>query len=137
MAKIDQEIKDLRNEVSALSGKIDRLQFQLVQILNKINDEGSGITGGSSPIAPTGAVSVDITPLEERLEQLSKSMVSKADLESITQELAQLKGERLKEAEESIDNVTVLLEKGLALTELTASLKAIEAHLLELVSPPK
>ena len=76
MAKIDQEVKELKSEVSSLSQKIDRLQFQLVQILSKINEEGAGSVG-STAMPSAGPVSVDITPLEERLEQLAKTMVSK------------------------------------------------------------
>ncbi|MGC9778277.1 MAG: hypothetical protein HZR80_03455 [Candidatus Heimdallarchaeota archaeon] len=137
MAKIEQEVKEIKTAVAALESKIDKLQFFLVQIMNKINEGGVATSDGSTPIAIPGAISVDITPLEERLEQLSKTMVSKADLEPITQALVKMRDERLKEAEDTIDNVTVLLEKGLALTEITASLKEIEAHLQELVTPPK
>ncbi|NHJ48053.1 MAG: hypothetical protein FK733_09720 [Asgard group archaeon] len=135
MAKIEQEVKDLKNAVTALEGKIDKLQFFLIQIMNKLG-EGDEATGGAAPTS-SGPVSVDITPLEERLEQLTKSIVSKADLEPISQALSKMHNERLKEAEDTIDNVTVLLEKGLALTELATSLKAIEAHLQELVTPSK
>ncbi len=137
MAKIEQEVKEIKSAVAALESKIDKLQFFLVQIMNKINEGGVATSDGSTSIATPGAISVDITPLEERLDQLSKTMVSKADLEPITQALVKMRDERLKEAEDTIDNVTVLLEKGLALTELTASLKEIEAHLQELVTPPK
>ena len=137
MAKIEQEVKELKSAVAELEGKIDKLQFFLVQIMNKVNEGGVATSNGAAPIAAPGAISVDITPLEERLEQLSKTMVSKADLEPINEALTKMRDERLKEAEDTIDNVTVLLEKGLALTELTASLKEIEAHLQELVTPPK
>ncbi|NHJ40395.1 MAG: hypothetical protein FK731_10220 [Asgard group archaeon] len=136
MAKIEQEIKEIKTAVAALESKIDKLQFFLIQIMNKF-DEGGTTTSTSSTPVTTGSVSVDITPLEERLELLAKGMISKADLEPISQALAKIRDERMKEAEDTIDNVTVLLEKGLALTELTASLKAIEAHLQELVAPPK
>ena len=137
MAKIEQEVKELKSAVAELEGKIDKLQFFLVQIMNKVNEGGVATSNGATPISAPGAISVDITPLEERLEQLSKTMVSKADLEPINEALTKMRDERLKEAEDTIDNVTVLLEKGLALTELTASLKEIEAHLQELVTPPK
>lgn len=138
LAKIEQEVKELKTAITELEGKIDKLQFFLIQIMNKISEGGdqdsSGATTGATP---GGAVSVDITPLEERLDQLSQIMLSKADLEPITLALNSLHDERVKEAEDTIDNVTVLLEKGLALTELTASLKEIEAHLQELITPPK
>jgi hypothetical protein len=137
LAKIDQEVKEMKAAISELEGKIDKMQFFLIQIMNKLG-EGGEAAGSSAPVAATaGPVSVDITPLEERLEQLSRSMVSKADLEPISQALGKIHDERLKEAEDTIDNVTVLLEKGLALTEITASLKEIEAHLQELIAPPK
>ncbi|NPE09580.1 MAG: hypothetical protein GNW80_14940 [Asgard group archaeon] len=138
MAKIEQEVKEMKTAITELEGKIDKLQFFLVQIMNKVSEEGDQVSSGSTTgTAPGGAISVDITPLEERLEQLSKTMVSKADLEPITQALNSMHDDRVKEAEDTIDNVTVLLEKGLALTELTASLKEIEAHLQELIAPPK
>ena len=136
MAKIDQEIKEIKNAITALDDKIGKLQFFLIQIMNKIE-------GGEQPIAsPTtsasaGPVSVDIAPLEERLEILAKSIASKEDINSLTSELAKLRDEKMQEAEDAIDNVTVLLEKGLAITELTSTLKEIEAHLQELVSPPE
>ncbi|NHK32770.1 MAG: hypothetical protein FK730_15580 [Asgard group archaeon] len=136
MAKIEQEIKEMKTAIAAMESKIDKLQFFLIQIMNKFDEGGTAAPSTGTPTA-TGSVSVDITPLEERLEQLTKGMVSKADLEPISQALIKLRDERMKEAEDTIDNVTVLLEKGLALTELTASLKAIEAHLQELVAPPK
>ncbi len=138
LAKIEQEVKEMKTAITELEGKIDKLQFFLVQIMNKVSEEGDQASSESTTSAtPGGSISVDITPLEERLEQLSKTMVSKADLEPITQALNSLHDERVKEAEDTIDNVTVLLEKGLALTELTASLKEIEAHLQELIAPPK
>lgn len=138
LAKIEQEVKEMKTAITELEGKIDKLQFFLVQIMNKVSEEGDQVSSGSATgAAPGGAISVDITPLEERLEQLSKTMVSKADLEPITQALNSMYDDRVKEAEDTIDNVTVLLEKGLALTELTASLKEIEAHLQELIAPPK
>ena len=138
LAKIEQEVKEMKTAITELEGKIDKLQFFLVQIMNKVNEGGEQASSGDpAGVTPGGAISVDITPLEERLEQLSNVMVSKADLEPITQALNNLRDERVKEAEDTIDNVTVLLEKGLALTELTASLKEIEAHLQELIAPPK
>ena len=137
MAKIEQEIKEMKTAIASLDDKIGKLQFFLIQIMNKIGEGGEAISSGAAPAAPTGAVTVDITPLEERLEQLSKQMVSKSDLEPLQQELAKLRDERMKEAEDTIDNVTVLLEKGLALTELTAALKEIESHLQEIIAPPK
>ncbi|HUT81519.1 MAG TPA: hypothetical protein VMZ29_09990 [Candidatus Bathyarchaeia archaeon] len=137
MAKIEDEIKAIKSSVADLEGKIDKLQFFLIQIMNKIG-EGVSASGESAQVVSTpGAINIDITPLEERLDQLAKSIISKADLEPINQALANLHDARIKEAEDTIDNVTVLLEKGLALTELTSTLKEIESHLQELVTPPK
>ena len=138
MAKIEQEVKEMKEAIAKLDDKIGQLQFFLVQIMNKLGDEGTTVSSGAAaPAAATGSVSVDITPLEERLAQLTNIMATKADIEPVVQELAKLRDERMKEAEDTIDNVTVLLEKGLALTELTASLKEIETHLQELITPPK
>jgi len=137
LAKIDQEISEIKKTVASLDDKIGKLQFFLVQIMNKLNEAGESSGGGSISAATPSAVTVDITPLEDRLEQLSKDMVSKADLIPIKEDLAKIRDERMKEAEETIDNVTVLLEKGLSLTELAGSLKEIEAHLQEIVTPPK
>ena len=138
MAKIEQEVKEMKEAITKLDDKIGQLQFFLVQIMNKLGEEGSAVSGGAaSPVAASGSVSVDLTPLEERLAQLTNIIATKADLEPVVQELAKLRDERMKEAEDTIDNVTVLLEKGLALTELTASLKEIEIHLQELITPPK
>lgn len=138
LAKIEQEVKEMKTAITELEGKIDKLQFFLIQIMNKIGEGGDQASSGDTTgAAPGGAISVDITPLEKRLEQLSQAMVSKADLEPIIIALNSIRDERVKEAEDTIDNVTVLLEKGLALTELTASLKEIEAHLQELIAPPK
>ncbi|MBN1331139.1 MAG: hypothetical protein JXA54_16830 [Candidatus Heimdallarchaeota archaeon] len=137
MAKIEDEIKAIKSTVTDLEGKIDKLQFFLIQIINKIGEGISANSEGAQVVSTPGSVNIDLTPLEERLEQLSKSIVSKADLEPINQALAKLHDNRIKEAEETIDNVTVLLEKGLALTELTSTLKEIESHLQELVTPPK
>ncbi|NHJ31599.1 MAG: hypothetical protein FK732_01935 [Asgard group archaeon] len=137
MAKIEQEVKEMKAAISELEGKIDKMQFFLIQIMNKLGEGGDSAVSVPTTAAAPGAISVDITPLEERLEQLSKTVVSRADLEPINQALNKMRDERVKEAEDSIDNVTALLEKGLALTELTASLKEIEAHLQELIAPPK
>jgi len=136
LVKIEQEVKELKTAISALESKIDKLQFFLVQIMNKV-EGGIEATPIATPTTSQGPIAVDIGPLEERLELLTKTMLAKSDLEPIAQEISKLRNERMKEAEEALDNVTVLLEKGLALTELTSSLKAIEAHLQELVTPPK
>ncbi|TFG01477.1 MAG: hypothetical protein EU542_06870, partial [Promethearchaeota archaeon] len=114
MAKMEQEIKDIKKAIGNLTSKIGQLQFHLVQVLNKINEGGLGEGESSGAPAQTAApVSVDITPLEERLEQLSQKMVSKDDLAPILKQLQELRDERMREAEETVDNVTVLLEKGL------------------------
>jgi len=106
LAKIEQEVKEMKTAITELEGKIDKLQFFLVQIMNKVSEEGDQASSESTTsAAPGGSISVDITPLEERLEQLSKTMVSKADLEPITQALNSLHDERVKEAEDTIDNV--------------------------------
>lgn len=135
MAK--QEIKALRDSVSKLEKKVDQLQFYLVQILTKINEGGVPASEEGGAVAPGAPVAVDITPLEDRIDQLSQSIASKEDLQPILNQLKEMHDERVKEAEETIDNVTVLLEKGLTLTEITASLKQIEAHLQEIVTPPE
>jgi hypothetical protein len=137
LAKIEQEVKEMKASISELEGKIDKMQFFLIQIMNKLGEGGDASSAVAPAGAPSGPVSVDITPLEERLEALSKTMLSKEDLAPINDALNKMQGGRLKEAEDTIDNVTVLLEKGLALTELAASLKEIEAHLQELIAPPK
>jgi len=138
MPKIDDEIKDIKAAVNELNSKIEKLQFFLVQIINKIDVGGTAAPlSVPTPVISQGQVSVDLTPLEEKIEKLTKMMISKADIEPLAQNLAKMRDERLKEAEETVNNVTVLLEKGLALTELTASLKEIEAHLQELVTPAR
>ncbi|MEA2071411.1 MAG: hypothetical protein U9O98_08985 [Asgard group archaeon] len=137
MAKIDQEVRELKSSVSKLDEKIGQLQFYLIQIMNKLDEEGVPTGEESTAAVSSGNVSVDISPLEDRLEELSKEMITKKDIEPLKEELTKLRSERMKEADETIDKVTVLLEKGLALTELTSSLRAIEAHLQELVEPPK
>ncbi|MBD3189860.1 MAG: hypothetical protein GF308_04415 [Candidatus Heimdallarchaeota archaeon] len=137
MPKTDQEIRALRDTVSKLEKKVDQLQFYLVQILTKINEGGVPSAEEGGGVAPGAPVAVDIAPLEDRLDQLSQSIASKEDLQPILNQLKEMHDERVKEAEETIDNVTVLLEKGLTLTEITASLKQIEAHLQEIVTPPE
>jgi hypothetical protein len=132
MAKIDQEIKELKSSIAQLDEKVGKLQFYLIQIMNKFDSDSLPTNGG--PTAAPGTVNLDIAPLEDRLEQLRKTMVSKEDLQPLLEEMSKLSADRMKDAEETIDNVTVLLEKGLALTDLTSSLKEIEAHLRELVS---
>ncbi|MCK5158308.1 MAG: hypothetical protein KAR08_04080, partial [Candidatus Heimdallarchaeota archaeon] len=68
MAKIEQEVKEMKTAITELEGKIDKLQFFLVQIMNKVSEEGDQVSSGSSAGAASGgAISVDITPLEERL----------------------------------------------------------------------
>jgi len=135
LAKIEQEVKEMKEAIIKLDDKIGKLQFFLVQIMNKLGEEGTAV--GVTSTATPSSVNVDITPLEERLAQLTNIMATKADIEPVVQGLAKLHDERIKEADDTIDNVTALLEKGLALTELTASLKTIEAHLQELITPPK
>lgn len=137
LAKLEQDIKEIKGALAKLDDKIGQVQFQVIRLLNLIGEGGAISPGSTAPVATPGGIQVDITPLEERLEQLSKTMVTKTDLEPLITDLKRIRDERMKEAEETIDNVTVLLEKGLALTEMTASLKQIEAHLEELVTPPK
>ena len=149
LQKAQKDLKDVTEieEVQTISTSSKRVATAPVQAksaaantlfsLLSHGEGGEAVGGTAASTAPTGAVTVDITPLEERLEQLSKAMVSKSDLEPLQQELEKLRDERMKEAEDTIDNVTVLLEKGLALTELTTALKEIESHLQEIIAPPK
>jgi len=79
--------------------------------MNKLGDEGTTVSSGAAaPAAATGSVSVDITPLEERLAQLTNIMATKADIEPVVQELAKLRDERMKRERISFDRVNSIFE---------------------------
>ena len=124
--------KDILEKLTNLEDKISNIEFLVVQMMG-----GGGPTvAASAPKAgstPSGPVSVDLGPLSQALERIEGVVASKSDLATLRNDFQQLTSGKVAQAEEVINKVTLLLEKGLQMTELETTLLEIKDRLEELI----
>ena len=127
MAK-DKEILD---KITALEDKIANIEFLVVQMMGG-GGPATPPTATSAP-APTGAVKVDLTPVNAALERIESILPSKVDIQNVQSEFNKLVEGKIKQSEEVMNKATLLLEKGLQMTELETTLLEIK-DLLEQIT---
>jgi hypothetical protein len=108
----------------------------IVRLLSTIGKQPIASEGGAS--ASGGTATVDLGPIEERLDELQSNLISKTDFDQLVRRVEELNSEKMREAQTTIDRVTSLLEQGLELVRLENTLNDLKSLLEETVlgSPP-
>ncbi|MFW9917509.1 MAG: hypothetical protein ACFFGZ_18055 [Candidatus Thorarchaeota archaeon] len=124
--------KEILDKITGLEDKISNIEFLVVQMM-----------GGGGPVptpsasvsssAPAGPVSVDLAPINQALERIEEVVASKSDFAALRTDFQQLTSGKVAQAEDVINKVTILLEKGLQMTELETTLLEIKDRLEELI----
>jgi len=76
MAKIDDEISNLKKEVTSIKNDLNQINFNILRILSEL----SNFSGNASSDSPASGetvtrgvtAAVDLGPIEEKLEDLTK-----------------------------------------------------------------
>ena len=89
---------------------------------------GSG-EGSSGPIT----ANVDLGPIEDRLDELTKKLITREEVERLEKRVEELASERIKEAQETISRVTALFQSGLEMVKLESTLADVKSLLEETV----
>ncbi len=131
MAKIETELKNIKDELMTLKNQLNELKFNIVRIMGTL-EKGVGMVsqtedGGG---AVTGSVSVDLGPLEDRIEKLEKKIATRDAVEKVIARLDELVSEKIKSSEQMQERANNLLEKGMELVELNSVMLEVK-NLLE------
>ncbi len=121
--------KEILEKITALEDKIANIEFLVVQMMG-----GGGSpppTASTSAPAPTGSVSVDLTPVNAALERIESILPTKSDILNMQSEFNKIVEGKIKQSEEVMNKATLLLEKGLQMTELETTLLEIKDRLEE------
>ena len=78
MGKIDDEVAILRKEVGEIRGEIQQISFNILRLLSQLGNisvsgGGDAAAGSASPAQITSAI--DLGPIEERLDELTKRLL--------------------------------------------------------------
>jgi hypothetical protein len=139
MAKIDDEIAALKADVNQIKNDMSQINFNILRMLSEIgklsgeNIKGVDINGGSTPVAGSGG-SVDLGPIEERLDELTKKLVKKEEIDMLASKVEKMASERIKEAEDTIKRVTTLFQSGLEMVKLESTLADVKSLLEESIA---
>ncbi len=131
MGKTEDMLEDLTEKIDAMTDRVANMEFSLIQALGS-GGMPSGSPDGGAP-APMGPVNVDLGPLEAKLGEIASQVTSSVDMERLYQELKALSTGKVEQAENLISRTTMLLEKGLQLTEMETTLLEIKDRLQDVV----
>ncbi|MHA1345845.1 MAG: hypothetical protein ACTSVO_05175 [Candidatus Heimdallarchaeaceae archaeon] len=131
MPKLEDDVKDLKAEIEEIKRVANQISFNIVRIMGTLEKTGGTSSADISSDGSGGSVSVDLGPLEDKIERIESMMSTKADLASLKEEVEKLGSEKIKNAENMQERATNLLEKGMELVELEATLAEIKSLLEE------
>jgi hypothetical protein len=135
MGKTEEMLEQILEKIYEMTASIQKFGFVLVQIASKLDEVAKG--GGFGVKTSVQTVDVDLSPIEERLEEIAKETVKKQDFEELRSEVDKLVGGKVKEAEETVKKATSLLERGLELVDLESSLFDVKTYLEEMILEKK
>ncbi len=138
MAKIDDEIANLKKEVVGIKNDLNQINFNVLRILSELSNFSGNVSsdsGGSSTdnVVRGVTAAVDLGPIEEKLEELTKSLITKEEIELLASKIDGITQERIREAEETIKRVTSFLQTGLEMVKIESSLADVKALLEETI----
>ena len=132
MGKIEDEVKALTSAVSDLSNEVNQIKFNILRIHADIKT-----ISAAGPISSEGGgtitAAVDLGPIQERLDEITKLLIGKEDINRIEKRLEGLADERIKETQETLSRVTALFQSGLEMVKLEDTLSNLKSLLEETV----
>ncbi len=136
MGKLEEDIKSLKETVEELKKSVNQIAFNVIRLMGTL-EKGIKTSGATVSDEGISSVSVDLGPIEERIEKLDKSMVTKEDVEEIAAQLKKLSSDKITKAEAMQERASNLLEKGMELVELEATLAEVKSLLEERILDSK
>ena len=130
MGKLEDDVKNIKEQVEELQKLVNNMGFNVVRIMGTL-EKGVVPSADGDSEGIVGSVSVDLGPLEDKIEKLEKSMSTKEDLVQIKEQIENLVSEKIQKAEEMQERASNLLDKGMELVELEATLAEIKSLLEE------
>lgn len=136
MAKIDDDIKEIKSSLANLANEVNQIKFNILRVTSEISKiTGGVVTSGEGAAASSsgdGSV-VDLGPIEDRLDELTKKLVTQDVIQRLEDRVEQLASERIREAQETISRVTALFQSGLEMVKLESTLADVKSLLEETV----
>ena len=131
MAKLEDEIKTLTETVNKMANEISQVKFSIMRLQNDL----SNFEGGGGSIEPGQVVTaaVDLGPIEERLDLITKGLIGKEDINRLEKRLEDLSSERIKESQETLSRVTALFQSGLEMVKIESTLQDLKSLLEETI----
>jgi len=136
MGKLEEDIKSLKETVEEVKKSVNQIAFNVIRLMGTL-EKGIKTSGATVSDEGISSVSVDLGPIEERIEKLDESMVNKEDVEQILEQLKKLSSDRIAKAEAMQERASNLLEKGMELVELEATLAEVKSLLEERILDSK
>lgn len=130
MGKLEDDVKNIKEQVDELQRLTNQISFNVVRIMGTLEKGVIPSADGDSE-GIVGSVSVDLGPLEDKIEQLGQSISTKEDLIQIKNQIDNLVSDRIQKAEDMQERASNLLDKGMELVELEATLAEIKSLLEE------
>jgi hypothetical protein len=130
MGKLEDDVKNIKEQVDELQRLTNQISFNVVRIMGTL-EKGVVPSADGDSEGIVGSVSVDLGPLEDKIEQLGQSISTKEDLIQIKDQIDNLVSDRIQKAEDMQERASNLLDKGMELVELEATLAEIKSLLEE------
>lgn len=132
MPKLEDDVKSLKEELEEVKRVVNQISFNVVRLMGTLEKTGgTSSSSTSSEGSAGGSVSVDLGPLEDKIERIESMMSTKTDLAGLKEQVENLVSEKIKSAENMQERANNLLEKGMELVELEATLAEIKSLLEE------
>ena len=135
MAKIDDDIKEIKGTLNNLANEVSQLKFNILRIVSDLGKLEGGVSVGAGEGSGGGTITanVDLGPVEDRLDELTKKLVTREEISKLEARVEELASERIREAQETISRVTALFQSGLEMVKLESTLADVKSLLEEAV----
>ncbi|MHA2098110.1 MAG: hypothetical protein ACW99A_05440 [Candidatus Kariarchaeaceae archaeon] len=135
MAKLDDEVREIKSILNNAVNEINQIKFNVLRVVSDMKKLEGGVSIGSGGEGTGGPVTanVDLGPIEDRLDELTKKLITREELERLEKRVEELASERIKEAQETISRVTALFQSGLEMVKLESTLADVKSLLEETV----
>ncbi|MHA2170981.1 MAG: hypothetical protein ACXAB7_13900 [Candidatus Kariarchaeaceae archaeon] len=126
-------MKEIKEAVNTLANEVNQIKFNVLRIHSEMSKIEGGGGGGGGSFDGTVTAAVDLGPVEERLDDLTKKLVTRDEIDRIEKRIEELASERIREAQETISRVTALFQSGLEMVKLESTLADVKSLLEETV----
>lgn len=134
MAKLDDDVQEIKSVLNNVVNEINQIKFNVLRVVSDMKkfEGGVAVAGGEGSSGPITA-NVDLGPIEDRLDELTKKLITREEIERLEKRVEELASERIKEAQETISRVTALFQSGLEMVKLESTLADVKSLLEETV----